>query len=331
MATVALAACGSGADGPSSAPNSARAGATTSRVDAAFAPTDPAQRGRFDVASWETTIEGHQTSDGRPAPLPLHVWFPTDGEPGVPSTDGPFPLIVYSHGATSAADSSSFLTEHLASHGFVVAAAQHPVRSLAERGDAFAERPREVHAVVDLLLARSSASGDRFEGTIDPERLGVAGHSFGGLTTIALLGETGNRFDAGLAMAPGIRPGDPAGVADAIRTIEVPVMMMMGQADVLARYEHLSAAYATIPTTTTRYALVLPTAGHQSFNDACLVADLCPPGTLDQQQGHELVASYATAFFQVHLAHQTAFASLLQPHDDIADGESRLVAGDLEG
>ncbi len=43
------------------------------------------------------------------------------------------------------------------------------------------------------------------------------------------------------------------------------------------------------------------------------------------------MASYATAFFQMHLAHQTAFASHLEPHDDTADGEVRLFVGDLDG
>ena len=45
---------------------------------------------------------------------------------GLPvSTDGPFPLVVYSHGSGGLRFVSSFLTERLASHGFVVVAPDH--------------------------------------------------------------------------------------------------------------------------------------------------------------------------------------------------------------
>lgn len=167
-------------------------------------------------------------------------------------------------------------------------------------------------------------------GMIDPNRLGVMGHSFGALTTLALLGEADTPFRAGLAMAPGIRPNDVADVTDDLLRIETPIMFMMGQADVLALYENLSAAYSTIPDATTRYALVFPNGTHLTFSNGC--ATMCPaPGTLEQAIGHQLIETYATAFFQVHLKDQADFERYLEPTADLADGQALFVVGDLTG
>src|SRR5690606_13389968 len=58
------------------------------------------------------------------------------------SGDGPFPLVLFSHALGGYRSQSTFLTEHLASWGFVVAAPDHGERGLGR------------------ILARRAPSGD---------------------------------------------------------------------------------------------------------------------------------------------------------------------------
>lgn len=284
--------------------------------------SDPAGPGPFDVGTWQSTITGFEWLDGTPRLLPLVVWYPMD--PG----SGPFPLVIFSHGASGSPTASTFLTEHVASHGFVVAAVQHPVVPQWQRGVAFANRPREVKATVDFVVAESMTPGAVLHGAIDDTRLGVMGHSFGGLTTLALLAESGNRFLAGIPMAPGIRPGDPADVSQDLPNITAPLMFMMGVRDTLALYSNLAPAYAQIPEATQRHAFVFPTGTHFAYSDACLL-NCTDPANLPHALGHALVKTHATAFLQVHLSGQTDFESYLDPSDGIEGGQAWLFAGAL--
>ena len=57
--------------------------------------------------------------------------FVTDAYRGVPvSTDGPFPVVLFSHGASSFRLQSTALTTHLASWGFVVVSPDYFERGL---------------------------------------------------------------------------------------------------------------------------------------------------------------------------------------------------------
>lgn len=290
--------------------------------------TDPAARGVYGVGTTTTVIRNHTSNEGVKIDLQVTIWYPTSKDTGAPADTGKFPLIIFSHGASSAPNASSFLTEHLASHGFVVAAAQHPKAEQDKRGEAFSNRPAEVYAVVDYVIAQASTDGALLEGLIDDDRLGITGHSFGGLTTIALLGRADNRFKAGMPMAPGIRPFDEADVSDSITKVTVPIMFMMSGKDTLALYSNLSAAYATIPSSTQKYSLIFPNGTHLSYSNTC--SSMCPPAnTITQEAGHQLINTIGTAFFQVYLYERYDYEYYLYPNDDLANGEARVVKGDI--
>lgn len=308
---------------------------------------DPAGRGPFGVGVWESRIEELVARDGTVRPLPMYVWYPTDAEGEVdatlkgiidaPASDaGPFPVVAFSHGWTAllqtpwqlAAAQSVFLMEHMASHGFVVVAIGHPDTEQG-RGESFTNRPGEVRAAVTYVVEESAREGALLHGAVDGSRSGVMGHSFGGLTTLAVLAETDNPFLAGIAMAPGIRPGDSADVSDDLPQIIHPVMMMMGEKDILARFSNLTTAYATLPDATVRYAFIFPNGNHDAYLDTCLVS-CSDEGSLDLALGHQLINTYATTFMQVYVAGQTEFDEYLQQDEDIADGEARLIEYDLE-
>jgi len=107
------------------------------------------------------------------------VWSPM----GVP---GPYPLLVYSHGFMSTRHGGTHIAEHMASHGYVVIAADFPLTSFTAPGDPNADdvvhQPADVSFLIDRALALRPDQR-AFSGGIDRSRIGVLGLSLGGLTT----------------------------------------------------------------------------------------------------------------------------------------------------
>jgi len=173
--------------------------------------------------------------------LPMAVWYPTTPDAGGPNAplahDGrPFPLVIFGHALGSYNTQSTFLTTHLASHGYIVAAPAFPLSSLGAPGGAtVADVPAQVGDVtfvIDSFLAFASDAQNRFAGGVDAERIGLTGHSGGALTTLvaaydAHLREP--RIKAAVAFAP---PACflQAGYFDAAR---VPLLIVQGDRDLL--------------------------------------------------------------------------------------------------
>jgi predicted dienelactone hydrolase len=152
------------------------------------------------------------TGDG-PRPLRTTVWYPAerpatetewtvgvfragrtavDAEIGGPM--GPLPLVVLSHGTGGAAAQLSWLAEHLAAHGYLVAAVNHHGNTAAEAAylsHGFAlwwERAHDLSAVIDHLTADA-----RFGPRIDTLRIGAAGFSLGGYAVLSVAGARTDR------------------------------------------------------------------------------------------------------------------------------------------
>lgn len=131
---------------------------------------------------------------------------------------GAYPLVAFSHGFGGHRRQSTFLCTHLASHGYVVAAVDHTGNTVtdimqaviaAQSGTALPDpdtavkefivaRPLDIEFMVDQVLAGSV--GD-LAALIEPERVGMTGHSFGGWTTLAVTARD-RRIRAALPLAP---------------------------------------------------------------------------------------------------------------------------------
>lgn len=104
------------------------------------------------------------------------------------TANGPYPLIVYSHGLFGARFESTHYAEHLASWGFVVAAADHVGSTFFDTTSAedvvrsFGYRPQDVTRLIDHAGAINT-EGD-FAGVLDMSAVGVTGFSFGGYTAL---------------------------------------------------------------------------------------------------------------------------------------------------
>lgn len=181
-----------------------------------FRPDAPpyAQRGEYTVGVQSFTIEGADRA------LNGWVWYPSEGEAtetvytefgGIFETSGiatfeappantaaPYPLIIFSHGSGSSPLLSLFYTEHLASHGFVVIATEHPNNTMIDRiglfndydadvTDNYVYRPQDIRRTIDYALDILNVE-DNLAGMIDAENIAVSGHSFGGYTSFAAAG-----------------------------------------------------------------------------------------------------------------------------------------------
>jgi len=116
--------------------------------------------------------------------LPLKIYYP--------DAPGPFPVIVFSHGALASKDSYSELGRHWASFGYVSIHPSH-ADSIADSGyrgtlrDAISDprgwenRPRDISFIIDSL-AEIEKRAPQLNGKLDQRHIGVGGHSFGAYT-----------------------------------------------------------------------------------------------------------------------------------------------------
>lgn len=164
--------------------------------------------------------------------FPVALWYPVE-------TGGRHPLVVYSHGFVSSRHGGAYLAEHLASHGYVVVAADYPLTHReAPGGPNFLDvvhQPADVSFLIDQVMALDGAERP-FQGEIDAQRIGAFGLSLGGATTTLVAFHPEWR-DARVAAAISIAgPGDVFGPRyfDHAR---VPFLMIGGTSDAIVDYE----------------------------------------------------------------------------------------------
>ena len=173
--------------------------------------TDPA--GRDLVCDlWYPAAESQQGRDLEPDGGAEHPFGrPHAAVPDAAAAPGPFPLVAFSHGNSGLRRQSTFLTTHLASHGFVVVAPDHPGNTFfdmldldeqARRGrhlEVRRERPRDLARAIDAALAGRGLP------RVDAGRIGALGHSFGGWTAFKMPARDA-RVRAVCGLAPASEP-----------------------------------------------------------------------------------------------------------------------------
>lgn len=261
-------------------------------------------------------------SPGTPREIRIVVWYPTAAGAGpidpqsnavidapLESAAAPYPVVLFSHGSCGYPRQSIFLTALLASHGFVVVAPAHPGNTLADfptcgtpaaQLDSYQERPQDVLFALDSMLAESADPTSPLLGALDETRIGMSGHSFGGLTTY-LVAPLDARIRVAVPMAPAVI-GTPM--------LAVPSLTMLGQIDSAVSNPSIRTAYdgAQAP----KYLVEIESAGHYAFSDGCFPGNDCnPPVTLTQLEAHEVVQRWVLPFLKAHLAGDAGFAPFL--------------------
>jgi predicted dienelactone hydrolase len=150
-----------------------------------------------------------------------------------PATDGPFPLVVVSHGLTGTAEGLLPLLQAIASAGYVVVSPDFPETTGGSDFSAlpaYEEQPADVSAVLDAVLADPGIGP-----LVDPDRIAAGGHSLGGLTTYGLAFHDccrDDRIDAAFSLAGARLPfqGEP------FSWVPTPLLLVHGEDDQLVPF-----------------------------------------------------------------------------------------------
>lgn len=261
---------------------------------------------RFPVAVWYPTravpaplfLSASLSACRLPAILCRWIAFEMVVATNAPPADGPFGLIVISHGSGGLALNHRDLAMALAARGYIAAAPAHPRGTSDDiSGDSvWIGRPKQVSRIIDAVLQ------DRDLGSRVPRgRIGVVGHSNGGYTALAVAGAPptprvmtdhcrqhpdDTRFcsfggartrqaTAGSGAVPDVRdprvraivllaPNALPFTDEALRKVTVPVRLYAAERDdlTLVRY-HAERLARTLPRD--REYVLVPGAGHFSF------------------------------------------------------------------
>jgi predicted dienelactone hydrolase len=313
-------------------------------------PAGESARGKpgatYDLLSLATDAQRAQLA-GMQVPI-LHTFGVRDA---APRTDrGPFPLVIFSHGQGGVRWQSTYYTVLLASHGYVVVSPDHPGDTLADalQGqlanplEGLENRPLDASFLIDTFL--SLPPSDPLAGLIDPEQIGITGHSFGALTSLRTPIRD-QRIRALVAQAPPSTDIDFAGQLPSF-TISVPALIEASHNDQTLPWDpHVSTTWARLHAP--RFLLDLVHGGHYTFSDLCAfdlssvavvigfgnisrtLADGCNPPAPPAGVAQPLIDHFAVAFFNGLLRRSPGSMALLNQAraDALAPGEA-VFTGD---
>lgn len=263
---VAAACSGDDSDEASTDDSSTSKPAADRSGEAAYAEPGPYNVGRTTVQLADRVVEVlYPAADDTGTPAAINGLQPDTPvyQDAPASDDGPFPVLLYSHGFGGSPLVSANLQAGIASWGFVVAAPDHIERNTAAVFAPGGPRPdpaRDVQTMQEALAGVVAAGeGDGpLAGAVDGEQVVTAGHSAGGGTALNSL-----RLPevAGTVTWAGVHPTDEP-------LPEKPVLVMGAVADVAVSGDSQREVYDALPGPK-RLVQFAGGAGHATFLDLC--------------------------------------------------------------
>ena len=258
-----------------------------------------------------------------------------------PATEGPYPVVLFSHGFAGFPEQSADLVTHLASWGFVVIAPDHVERSLSGLLGTAAQgvEPREdsevLSASLDAAVADASDESSPLNGLLDLDMVAVAGHS-AGASAAYVTAAADDRIKAFIAYSVGTGRPDDDGNAVEREIPTVPAMVMLGEADGIIPAEASVEVYDEM--VAPKYLVEVAEAGHLVFSDICLIgrdqgglvqltkdagldlgdellglaSDGCEPERLDPLRAFPAIDHFSVAFLRLALGIDAAPVGLDQ-------------------
>ena len=250
--------------------------------------------------------------------IPILVYFPPADAPR------PAPVVLFSHGLGGSRHGYVYLGQHWSSRGYVCVFLQHPgsddrvwkdsertailgsLRNAASLQN-YLLRAQDVPAVLDQLEIWGKQKGHALEGRLNLEQVGMAGHSFGAITTQCAMGQESpmggarfreSRIDAAIVLSPS--PPQVGSPERAFGNVRIPVLAMTGTLDndpvrSSIQPQDRRKVYAALPPGN-KYELVFDGGRHSAFSDRSLGLD--PPR---HERIHPAIQAITTAFWDAYL------------------------------
>ncbi|MEE2959667.1 MAG: alpha/beta fold hydrolase [Myxococcota bacterium] len=323
--------------------------------------------------------------------LPVDLWYPVDlkqshtatiikyplapgigmeskvaveGLPVYP--DSQHTLLIFSHGYGGISRQSVDLMETLASHGFIVISPEHTGNSQITNTDTFDDAARnrvpDISFLIDTMIKRNRDTRDLLYQRIAEEKVGVLGHSFGGMTAIGTAaGWAEAKADSRVAAIASIsavidskKPEDertsPYGgfSGEQLATIKVPVLLVGGTKDKDVPIENNALAFAQMVQAPRLYNVAIRGANHTHFTNVCSIGEYlidlgigqelwptigandlinpylstCGEDALPMPMLNRLLNRYVVSFFRHHLLGEAGYGDYLTK--EAADRESTI-------
>ncbi len=237
------------------------------------------------------------------------------------SDSSAFPLVIVSHGYPGSRVLLSYLTENLASKGYVVAAIDHTESTHGDQqgfASTLLNRSKDILFILNQLANAGNANSNHFlSGIADAKNTALIGYSMGGygvmnaagagysdqLTTFfssiaggskAIVVRTTNNADYKKSMDDRIKAivafapwGMQRGVWDleGLKAVKVPVLFVAGNLDDISGYEKGTKAMFNGLINSNRYLLTYENARHNTAPNPPPVATL-KPGSLSRDYDH---------------------------------------------
>ena len=207
------------------------------------------------------------------------------------AANGPFPLVIYSHGSGGLRYIHSNYTEALASNGYIVAAPDHIGNTAVDRlagseapglVTAF-NRPNDVTRVINAFLDPENIEMVGFVANLNPSQIAVTGHSFGGFTSYAMASGFDNengefvadeRVGAIVTLAPAASEGLLSN--ERLASIEIPTLVIGATDDDTTPIDPNVTRPWELTSSELSYRLDLTAAEHETFTDICTYLAFLP-------------------------------------------------------
>jgi predicted dienelactone hydrolase len=235
-----------------------------------------------------------------------------------------FPVILFSHGLTGIRMQNTTVARELASHGYVVIAADHTYGNAltvfpdgrvifyegkrlftngrsnpAEANQLVVQWADDISFMLDQLAQWHEADGHWLNGRLDLSRVGVFGHSTGGGATLEFC-QRDARCDAGIGLDAWVLPMTDVETA----VLRQPFMFIstpawLGETNQAAGVRLVAAA------ANEAYELTIADTQHYDFTDLVLFSPLTPQlglsGTIDSSYSLTMQNEYVLAFFDQYV------------------------------
>lgn len=221
--------------------------------------------------------------------VPIKVFLPE-------KSSEPSPVVLFSHGLGGSREGSKYLGEHWSDAGYVVVAIQHPgsdnstwkdvpkwkrFKALKEAASAesFMNRVSDVRVVLDYIESSKKLKTHPLYRKVDHSKIAMSGHSFGAVTSQAVMGQQFTRFgeasflderiDCVILMSPS--QSKQLDNDKAFGSVTLPVLCMTGTKDDSpirkeVTPESRKAVYAALPNGQA-YQIVFHDGKHSIFGD----------------------------------------------------------------